>query len=191
MKKVDRLATAAALAPFFREGNEAASVRRVGRLDASGNVVGYTTFDKVQQALLKRAEMDMETSGGSRPASFICDRCGLLYPTPAKGQVPSLCGRCKAYSAGIGTRTRAALSKKKANGERVGRIPFGYRLSSDGIHLEQDPGEQEVIDTIVALKAEGLSHRKIVSAAADLGLVSRAGAPFQRTQIARILRRVA
>jgi DNA invertase Pin-like site-specific DNA recombinase len=35
----------------------------------------------------------------------------------------------------IGARTRDALSHKRTNGERVGNIVYGYRLSSDGTHL--------------------------------------------------------
>jgi DNA invertase Pin-like site-specific DNA recombinase len=49
----------------------------------------------------------------------------------------------------IGERTSAALQSKKARGERVGKIPYGYRLKEDGrrdphnpdrlIELERDP----------------------------------------------------
>ena len=36
----------------------------------------------------------------------------------------------------IGERTRDALHHKKLKGERVGNIPFGYRLAIDRKHLE-------------------------------------------------------
>src|SRR5579863_5363705 len=42
----------------------------------------------------------------------------------------------------IGERTRDAMSHKRANGERVGTVPFGYRLAAGGLHLESDPAEQ-------------------------------------------------
>ncbi|MGD1094591.1 MAG: recombinase family protein [Bryobacteraceae bacterium] len=45
----------------------------------------------------------------------------------------------------IGDRTRDALRHKRGKGERVGNIAFGYRLSTDGLHLEQDPAEQAAL----------------------------------------------
>ena len=42
----------------------------------------------------------------------------------------------------IGERTREALRHKLKKGERTGNIAFGYRLSSDGKHLEPHPLEQ-------------------------------------------------
>src|SRR5882672_6602433 len=42
----------------------------------------------------------------------------------------------------IGERTRDALRHKRANGERVGNVHYGYRLSADRRHLEPDPTEQ-------------------------------------------------
>src|ERR1035437_9796463 len=36
----------------------------------------------------------------------------------------------------IGERTRDARHHKRANGERVGTVPFGYRVAADGLHLE-------------------------------------------------------
>ena len=36
----------------------------------------------------------------------------------------------------IGERTRDAMHHKRANGERVGTVPFGYRMAADGLHLE-------------------------------------------------------
>jgi DNA invertase Pin-like site-specific DNA recombinase len=37
----------------------------------------------------------------------------------------------------IGERTRDALRHKRCQGHRVGNIPFGSRLASDGQHLDQ------------------------------------------------------
>src|ERR1039457_1130479 len=42
----------------------------------------------------------------------------------------------------IGERTRDAMRHKRGNGERVGNISYGYRLSADLRHLEPDPTEQ-------------------------------------------------
>src|SRR6202521_2995244 len=42
----------------------------------------------------------------------------------------------------IGERTRDAMSHKRNRGERVGNLPFGFRLADDGKHLEPEPTEQ-------------------------------------------------
>ena len=58
----------------------------------------------------------------------------------------------------IGERTRDAMHHKRANGERVGTVPFGYRMAADGLHLEADPAEQGILSRIRELKAAGTHH---------------------------------
>lgn len=89
----------------------------------------------------------------------------------------------------LGARVRAALAEKKARGERVGNVPYGYRLASDGVHTEPDEREQEVIARVRELSRGGLSQRAIVTELATRGVVGRTGAPLRQTQIATILRR--
>src|SRR5260370_31336449 len=48
----------------------------------------------------------------------------------------------------IGERTRDALRHKRSNGECVGNIEFGYRLSPDRLHLEPNPTEQAALGEI-------------------------------------------
>src|ERR1700680_1207621 len=55
----------------------------------------------------------------------------------------------------IGERTRDALRHKRANGERVGNIAYGSRLSDDGVHVEDDPGERAVLAEIRRLRNSG------------------------------------
>ena len=44
-----------------------------------------------------------------------------------------------AYERGvIRSRTTAALAVKKSRGERVGSVPYGCRLDTDGVHLVED-----------------------------------------------------
>src|ERR1700683_2745917 len=49
---------------------------------------------------------------------------------------------------GLGERTRDAMSHKRANGERVGNLAYGYRLAADSKHLEPDPSEQAAVAAI-------------------------------------------
>jgi hypothetical protein len=48
-----------------------------------------------------------------------------------------------------------------------------------------------VLGVVAELRVAGLSHRAIVAELAARGLVSRAGRPFAKTQIARMLARAA
>lgn len=43
----------------------------------------------------------------------------------------------------IGERTRDAMHHERANGERVGTVPFGYRMAADGLHLEATGGASD------------------------------------------------
>ncbi|MDB4939066.1 MAG: Resolvase [Labilithrix sp.] len=88
----------------------------------------------------------------------------------------------------VRTRTRAALAAKRSRGERIGAVPYGFRVAEDGIHLEANAAEQEVITTVRQLAGEGLSQRAIVAALAASGVTGRTGAPLQQTQVARLLR---
>lgn len=87
----------------------------------------------------------------------------------------------------IRSRTKAALAVKKAKGERVGGLPYGFRLAPNGKNLEPVAEEQAVITTAKDLKAEGLSLRKISAELTRRGHLSRKGRPFAPTQISRLL----
>lgn len=87
----------------------------------------------------------------------------------------------------ISERVSAALQVKKARGERVGQVPYGYAVADDGVCLEPLEREQGVLRAVRGMKAEGLSTRKIAARLAALGIVSRAGKPFGQTQVVRML----
>lgn len=62
----------------------------------------------------------------------------------------------------IRARTRSALAVKRSRGERTtGKLPYGFRLAADGVHLEENPQEQRVLALIAELRADGLSIRAI------------------------------
>lgn len=110
--------------------------------------------------------------------------------TPADAFMRTVIDGAAAYERGlIRARTTAALAAKAAKGERTGEIPYGFKLASDGVHVERDEAEQAVLSAVRELRAAGLSQRAIVAALANRRLVSRAGKPFAKTQIARMLER--
>ena len=86
----------------------------------------------------------------------------------------------------ISERTKSALQHKKAKGERVGSVAYGYRLDSDGVTLIEDEDEQLVIAAVHGYRDAGVSLRTIVTRFDEQGYRSRSGKPFQLTQVARI-----
>jgi site-specific DNA recombinase len=86
----------------------------------------------------------------------------------------------------ISERTSAALQSKKLRGERVGAIPFGYDLSSDGLHLEENPYEQNIIGRIMRTKDAGHSFRSIARELNAEGHTTKEGCAWTHKQVARI-----
>ncbi|WP_243294129.1 recombinase family protein [Geothrix mesophila] len=76
----------------------------------------------------------------------------------------------------IQARTKAALAVKKAKGERVGSIPFGFQLMADGVHLEPHPGEHPTLLRILDLRRQGLGGRRIAAILTTEGHLSRGSA---------------
>ncbi len=91
----------------------------------------------------------------------------------------------------IGERTASALQSKRAKGERVGEIPFGYTLADDGVHLVEDATEQEIIERIHALKAKGHSFRQIAAELNREGYVTKKRCAWTHRQVSRILKEAA
>ena len=71
-------------------------------------------------------------------------------------------------------RIKAAMAAKKARGERVGAIPFGYKLG-DAKKLVRHPEEGEIVDRIAAYRADGLSIRQLAAKLNEEGLLNRKG----------------
>jgi site-specific DNA recombinase len=90
----------------------------------------------------------------------------------------------------IGERTRTALRFKKARGERVGTVPFGYRVAEDGKHLVEDEGERRVLEFIHARRAEGLSLRAIATELECRGYRTRSGARWMPQYVAALVGRL-
>jgi DNA invertase Pin-like site-specific DNA recombinase len=104
----------------------------------------------------------------------------------------------------IQERTKAALAVKKARGERIGTIPYGYRLACDGRHvepkhcgdtcigclmLEEDEHEQAVIQRARELRDRGVTLRGIASLLDLDDLKTRRGTAFTHVQVSKMLGR--
>lgn len=91
----------------------------------------------------------------------------------------------------IRDRTKAAMQAKKARGERVGYVPFGYRLSADGVHIEKDEREQDVLRQLSDLRKSGFSTREIAYELNIRGAFNRGGAKWNHASIHRAMMKLA
>ena len=87
----------------------------------------------------------------------------------------------------VSERTRAAMAHKKAQGQRVGAVPYGYALADDGQTLVELPSEQAVITEARRLVDAGLSLRKVAAELARLGFKPRKGASWYAQQVKRMV----
>jgi DNA invertase Pin-like site-specific DNA recombinase len=92
----------------------------------------------------------------------------------------------------IGERTRDALQHKIRNGQRVGKVRFGYDLAADGVALIDNPAEQQTITLMRDLRAAGCTLRQIAAALTQRGILTKEGnTQWQHQTVAYILRRAA
>ena len=84
---------------------------------------------------------------------------------------------------------KAVLHAKKKKGQRIGQIPFGKRLSADGVHLELHPEEQAALARMKALRRDGWSFDKIAAILTEEGHEPR-GERWHKTTIARLIKRM-
>ena len=88
----------------------------------------------------------------------------------------------------IGERTAAAMQHKAAQGEYTGgRAKFGFRVGADGVQLEADASEQEVVAVARGLRAREISLRQVAKELESRGWRGRTGRAFQPVQIARMV----
>jgi site-specific DNA recombinase len=88
-------------------------------------------------------------------------------------------------------RTQAAMSYKKARGERVGAVPYGFRLADDGRNLETDPAEAELVAEVIRLKSLDWPLRRIAEDLQGRGVPTKSGRPWSHGMVQTILRRTA
>ena len=118
-----------------------------------------------------------------------------VVPRSAGGtKTVPLCCEChgKAHAIKMSSRslTRSALHKKKAKGERVGTVPFGWNVAADGVTLTINETEQRALEIIKRLRSSGLSLRRIATELEALGILTKKGkVQWDHTAVASILER--
>lgn len=88
----------------------------------------------------------------------------------------------------LSERTSAALQHKRNIGEVSGTIPYGKRLSSDGLHVEPHPEELATMAMIATMYKKRLSLRAIAANLTSNGLSPRSGGKWHPQTISNIVR---
>lgn len=86
----------------------------------------------------------------------------------------------------IAERTRLALGAKKARGERVGAVRYGFKLGPDGVKLEADEREQEIIRTVRSLREQGWTFARIGEELTRLEMLPRDGGSWHPMSLSRM-----
>jgi len=79
----------------------------------------------------------------------------------------------------VGERTSAALSAKRARGERAGTIPYGYRLKGANGQLAPHQRERKILRLMTECRAAGFSLRATAAELNRKGMTTRAGQPWR------------
>jgi len=91
----------------------------------------------------------------------------------------------------INERCNEGRKARRAEGRRIGEVPFGYTLAEDGKTLLQNPQEQEALSLIRSMKAKGFTLRQIAGELNSRGYKAKKGGIWTFGQVQSILRRAA
>ena len=88
-------------------------------------------------------------------------------------------------------RTRSAMAVKRANGQRVGAVPYGFDLAANGTTLVPNEAEQAVIADIRAMRSKGMTLEAIAKTLTTRDIPTKTGKSTRWTHqaVARILSR--
>jgi DNA invertase Pin-like site-specific DNA recombinase len=75
----------------------------------------------------------------------------------------------------IGERTKEALEHKIRNGERCGKVRYGFDLGDDGRSLVPNADEQATIQLMVELREQGRTYREIAETLSAMGVRTKEG----------------
>ena len=92
----------------------------------------------------------------------------------------------------VSERTTLAMAHKRSNNERIGKVPYGFDLLSDGTTLVENAEEQKVIGLISSLRMDGYSLRRIAAELSRRSVQTKSGADkWTHSSVQRIVTRIA
>lgn len=90
----------------------------------------------------------------------------------------------------IKERCNSGRAARKAEGRRIGSIPFGFTCDEQGVLID-NPAEHAVLAEIRDLRAKGFKLQQIADTLNSRGLVNRSGAAWNTGNISNLIRRAA
>ena len=89
-------------------------------------------------------------------------------------------------------RTKSAMAVKRANGQRVGAVPYGFDLAANGTTLVVNEAEQAVIQDIRVMRSKGMTLEAIAKTLTTRDIPTKTGKSSRWTHqaVARILNRM-
>lgn len=90
----------------------------------------------------------------------------------------------------IRERCNSGRSARKAEGRRIGSIPFGFTADEKGVLID-NPAEQAVLAEIKSLREKSYTLQQIADTLNGRGLVNRSGAAWNTGNISNLIRRAA
>lgn len=182
----------------FRSGRVASRPGLRAMLDklAPGDLVVVVRLDRLARdsRLAVAIEYEIETTREARLVSLAGEGTSLDGSPPDPTQVflrRVIAAQAELQAAQASTATRAALAVKRAAGLSTnGTAVYGFRVEADG-RIVEDEGEQAVLAAIV----ERTRGRLWAASPADIaehlnrrGFRNRAGSPFDRSGVLRLVR---
>jgi len=91
----------------------------------------------------------------------------------------------------IRARCEAGRTARKAQGQRIGQVPYGMSLAADGKTLVEDSAEQEALHLMHSMQASGHTLRAIAAELNARGVRNTKGRQWTHGAVASILKRAA
>lgn len=85
-------------------------------------------------------------------------------------------------------RTRSAMTHKRSKGERLGQVPYGFRLGDDGKTLEPCSEEHKIYQTALALRGVGRTYQQIADILNDGEVPTKRGGRWSKSSVSALLR---
>jgi len=81
------------------------------------------------------------------------------------------------------------VGAKRANGQRIGAVPYGHDMAEDDVILVPNEPEQTIIQSIKAMRARGMKLQQIASNLTAHGVPTKTGKSLHWTHqaVVRIL----
>ncbi len=88
-------------------------------------------------------------------------------------------------------RTRSAMAIKRANGQRVGTVPYGFDVTANGTTLVPNDSEQDVMRDTPTVRASGMTLEAIADALTERGEPTKTGKStrWSHQAVARVVSR--